>query len=349
MRIRQAELEYALGREELQLLSLVEEIRALQSRLEKSTTPNGNSNPNTLFNVVSSGANLTLHAIQAIVGRFSIVARADAPGLYVEWTLDGEGLIKGDRILEANGKIIETSSKEEFSKGIGRNGTKCEFVVVRKRQMTLQQQQLIKSEEVNQRLQHRISYLEDQIEEMVESSKEKNGYRAVKEAPRSNGFAEKKTNGHITSINISNDRQDKPQIYQRGSFVTTIIDGSSATPPPSVVSPAKMLPKTPNKEPQPAHRPRIDVRMFATPKVSLQQSQSHHNIPSSNHHSAQKSANIENYLSARREQKRREYEVNSRQNVRFEERDRHSSHPNLLNDSSNCELSLYVNGFDLQK
>lgn len=36
VRIRQAELEYALGREELQLLSIVEEARALQARLEKS-------------------------------------------------------------------------------------------------------------------------------------------------------------------------------------------------------------------------------------------------------------------------------------------------------------------------
>lgn len=36
-RIRQAELEYSLGREELQLLSIVEEARALQARLEKST------------------------------------------------------------------------------------------------------------------------------------------------------------------------------------------------------------------------------------------------------------------------------------------------------------------------
>lgn len=36
VRIRQAELEYALGREELQMLSIVEEARALQARLEKS-------------------------------------------------------------------------------------------------------------------------------------------------------------------------------------------------------------------------------------------------------------------------------------------------------------------------
>lgn len=43
-RIRQAELEYSLGREELQLLSIVEEARVLQARLEKS-----NVEPQTLY------------------------------------------------------------------------------------------------------------------------------------------------------------------------------------------------------------------------------------------------------------------------------------------------------------
>ncbi|KAL1376874.1 hypothetical protein pipiens_016630, partial [Culex pipiens pipiens] len=59
-RIKQAELEYALGREELQLLSLVEEARALQARLDKSR-PEANS----LYGMLQAGMNLTLHAVQA--------------------------------------------------------------------------------------------------------------------------------------------------------------------------------------------------------------------------------------------------------------------------------------------
>lgn len=334
MRIRQAELEYALGREELQLLSLVEEIRALQSRLEKSTTQKGSNNPNTLFNMISTGTNLTLHAIQTIAGRFSIVPRNDASGLYVEWTIDGEGLFKGDRIIEVNGKIIETNLKDECMKIIGKNGTKCEFVVVRKRQISLQQQKLIQSQEDNQRLQHRISYLEDQVKELLNSTKEKK--------TMNNSIPEKKTNGHITSINISSERQEKPQIYQRGNFVTTIIDGNPITPPPSVVSPATMVSMSKPTIKETVERPPNDVRLFVSPKPMLQQSHSHHNIASSNEaklhqqHSAQKQANIDNYHSARREQKRREYELNNR----YEDRNRHSSHPNLLNDNSNHELTL---------
>lgn len=211
VRIRQAELEYALGREELQLLSIVEEARALQARLDKSK-PESNS----LYSILSSGVNLSLHAVQATVGRWAAHQKPDCPGLYVEWALDGEGLFRGDRILEVNGKIANYRTREELQKNIG-SGGKCQLVVIRKKTTTIpSHQQLLQQQEDNLRLQHRISYLEEQVREL----------QASKESPCSslhNG-----SSGHVTSISISSPPStppEKPQIFQRGNYITTLVGG----------------------------------------------------------------------------------------------------------------------------
>lgn len=57
VRIRQAEIEYALGREELQLLSLAEDIRALQFRLEKSLKSD-TDNRTSLYLQLKNGKNM---------------------------------------------------------------------------------------------------------------------------------------------------------------------------------------------------------------------------------------------------------------------------------------------------
>lgn len=207
-----------MGREELQLLSLVEEARALQCRLDKSKPE-----ANTLFHTIQSGANLSLLAVQATVGRWAACSKTDNPGLWIEWALDGEGLYRGDRILEVNGEILTCKTKEELQKQIGISG-KCQLVVVRKRSVPLQQQQLLQSQEDNQRLQHRISYLEDQVKDLL----------ATKESgsPVING----KGGSHVTSISISSPvpmPPEKPQIFQRGNFVTTIIGGKPVDSPPA--------------------------------------------------------------------------------------------------------------------
>lgn len=210
VRIRQAELEYALGREELHLLSLVEEVRALQGRLEKSKPES-----NTLYSILQSGVSLSLHAIQATVGRWAATPKPDCYGLYVEWALDGELLCRGDRILEVNGKILMSRTREDLQRILGTSG-KCQLVVIRKRGVNFPQQQLIQTQADNQRLQHRISYLEDQVKEL-QFTKEP--------SPTVNGTT---NGGHVTSISISSPPvtpPEKPQVYQRGNYVTTIIGG----------------------------------------------------------------------------------------------------------------------------
>lgn len=225
MRIRQAELEYALGREELQMLSLVEEARALQARMDKIKPE-----INTLFSTIQSGTSLCLQSVQATVGRWAACTKPNSAGMWVEWALDGEGLFRGDRILEVNGTIITCKTRDELHNILGVSG-KCQLVVIRKRSAPGQHQLLVQSQEDNQRLQHRISYLEDQVNELL----------ATKEnSPILNG-----RNGgtHVTSISISSPQPplipqpiatDKPQIFQRGNFVTTIIGGKATeNPPPS--------------------------------------------------------------------------------------------------------------------
>lgn len=177
---------------------------------------------NTLFSTIQSGASLSLHAVQANVGRWAACSKTDSPGLWIEWALEGEALFRGDRILEINGQIITCKTREELQKIIGITG-KCLIVVVRKRSAPIQQQQLLQSQEDNQRLQHRISYLEDQVKGLL-SSREG--------SPIING----KGGTHITSISISSPIEsptEKPQIFQRGNYVTTIIGGKPVDSPPS--------------------------------------------------------------------------------------------------------------------
>ncbi|XP_053687899.1 uncharacterized protein LOC128737309 [Sabethes cyaneus] len=230
IRIRQAELEYALGREELQLLSLVEEARALQARLDKSKPES-----NTLYGMLQSGTNLTLHAIQATPGRWNASMKADFPGFWVDWVFEGEGLQRGDRVLEVNGKIIPGKTREELQKLMNTTG-KCEIVILRKKSIPFSQQQLQQSQADNVRLQHRISYLEEQVKELL-LSRDNNTDSGSSQASIINGSG----GAHVTSISItsppSTPPDNKPQVYQRGSFVTTIVDGKAAKTPMNQDSP----------------------------------------------------------------------------------------------------------------
>lgn len=214
MRIRQAELEYALGREELQLLSLVEEAQAIQSRLEK-----GKPDSYSLYQLIQNGTNLSLHAVNPTVGRWAATTKNETNALCVEWALEGEGLYRGDRIIEVNGKIVSAKCREETQRLIGFSG-KCQLVVLRQKSAPIvQHQQLIQSQEDNLRLQHRISYLEEQVKELQE----------VKET------VPQQKNSHVTNISISSPPvtpPDKTEIFQRGNFITTIVGGKPLRSPP---------------------------------------------------------------------------------------------------------------------
>ncbi|KAH8254335.1 hypothetical protein KR032_009600 [Drosophila birchii] len=225
IRIRQAELEYALGREELQMLSIVEEARALQARLEKSKPE-----AQTLYNIISSGVTLSLHAVHATSGRWAAQQRTDQPGFYVEWALEGDGLYKGDRILEINGRLVTGKSKEELQKQVGSSG-KCQMVVLRKKSVPIPQKQLDQEKENNTRLQHRISYLEEQVRELQtvkEHHSPKQQQHQHHQEQLHHQQASSNQSQHVTSISISSPPStppEKPLIFQRGNYITTLVGG----------------------------------------------------------------------------------------------------------------------------
>ncbi|XP_075165170.1 PDZ domain-containing protein sprite [Haematobia irritans] len=229
VRIRQAELEYALGREELQLLSIVEEARALQARLDKSKIE-----PQSLHNLINSGVSVSLHAVQATTGRWAAQEIPEDSGVfYVEWALEGDGLYKGDRILEVNGKLVTCKTKEEFQKTIGNTG-KCQMVVLRRKPAAIPQKQLDQEKENNMRLQHRISYLEEQVKELQASKMEHEQMQLQQQLHQQHiqqqqqQQQENHLHGHVTSINISSPPStppDKPLVFQRGNYITTLVGG----------------------------------------------------------------------------------------------------------------------------
>ncbi|XP_064543107.1 uncharacterized protein sprt [Drosophila montana] len=226
IRIRQAELEYALGREELQMLSIVEEARALQARLEKSKPE-----AQTLYNIISSGVTLSLHAVHATSGRWAAQQRPDQPGFFVEWALEGDGLYKGDRILEINGRLVTSKTKEELQKHVGNSG-KCQMVVLRKKSVPIPQKQLDQEKENNMRLQHRISYLEEQVRELqtVKEQQKLQSQQQQQHKQQLQAATTQSNNAHVTSISISSPPSpstppDKPLIFQRGNYITTLVGG----------------------------------------------------------------------------------------------------------------------------
>lgn len=237
-RIRQAELEYALGREELQLLSIVEEARAIQVRFEKEKSK---YDVTSISAMMRCGHQLTLHAIQASTGRWNASQKHDyGDGFFVDWVMEGEELHRGDRILEINGKIISGRCKDELQR-VCANTIKCDIVVIRKKSVSTtvnviasspnyfqqNQQQLHQTQADNMRLQHRISYLEEQVKELLDSQKEKSSPVMSSGSHRSGT--------HITSISISSSPsdhdEDRPVVYQRGSYITTIVDGKPQKSP----------------------------------------------------------------------------------------------------------------------
>lgn len=199
------------------MLSLVEEAQALQSRFDKSKADIG-----TIFSALQSGTNLSLAAVTANVGKWSATTRAEGNGLWIEWAMEGEGLFRGDRLLEANGTVVCAKSRDDLQRILGTSG-KCQLVVLRRKMNPAQHQQLIQTQEDNMRLQHRISYLEEQVKDLLES----------KEAP-SPVSSNPEKNPHVTSINITSPPvtpPDKPEVYQRGNFIMTIVGGKPVKKP----------------------------------------------------------------------------------------------------------------------
>ncbi|XP_057322125.1 uncharacterized protein LOC130665664 isoform X2 [Microplitis mediator] len=174
-RIQQAELEYRLGREELELLSVMEEMRTLQAALELADTQEKQKN-DSIFSCINEARgtrsmNLSVYAIEVSADpkspRFGAGPRDNAPGLYVDWAVEDSGLQKEDRLLEVNGKLVVTAAATDLSRLLGVTPEAAHIVVLRKTNDSLAALRALRSE--NLRLNHRISYLEEQVRDLLSS------------------------------------------------------------------------------------------------------------------------------------------------------------------------------------
>ncbi|OXU26984.1 hypothetical protein TSAR_009143, partial [Trichomalopsis sarcophagae] len=206
VRIQQAELEYRLGREELELLSLREESRALQAAIELAETQEKQKN-DTIFSCITGSTQITIHAVEVSADpkspRFGAGPREDAAGLYVDWAIEDSGLCKGDRILEVNGKLVVGAGRSDLARLLAVAPDAAQIVVLRKNE-SLAALRTLRSD--NLRLTHRISYLEEQVRDLL--------------APRTEMPVESSTTAVIESPPA---RKDHLQVFQKGPQVTALI------------------------------------------------------------------------------------------------------------------------------
>ncbi|XP_048522479.1 uncharacterized protein LOC109535241 isoform X2 [Dendroctonus ponderosae] len=261
VRIQQAELEYQLGREELNLLTLLEETRTLQLCIEESNRSCAENN--TLFSCMDGSDMVILRAITLDYDqkspKFVAGQRDNIPGLWIDWALEETGLTKGDRLIEVNGKMVLTKSREDLARLLAAAPDPAQLVILRKESETgsnvssapkpsaqevaalRSELELIKdqAEETqrikeglrsdNIRLTHRISYLEEQVSEL-QSKKSALEPRL----PSTPTPVISKSNQNVTNINITS--QSSPvsshsgdiQVFQKGPQVTALISSVPA-------------------------------------------------------------------------------------------------------------------------
>ncbi|VVC24273.1 Hypothetical protein CINCED_3A015174 [Cinara cedri] len=201
-RIQQAELEYQLGREELNLLSLMEETNKHKCRLEEMEQHTEQNENNTLYNYLVSnpGAVISLQAVEFEYDpkspKFGIGSKKDKPGLFIDWTVDDSGFSKGDRLLEVNGKVVlSVKNKNDLNRLLevspssvrvvvmhdGPTADQLELATLRREldacraraEETDRSRHAYKTENV--KLSHRVSYLEDQVSELIKYRSTTNG------------------------------------------------------------------------------------------------------------------------------------------------------------------------------
>ncbi|XP_051156806.1 uncharacterized protein LOC127278907 [Leptopilina boulardi] len=199
VRIQQAELEYRLGREELELLTFREESRALQAALELAETQEKQKS-DTIFSCVSGAIQVTIHALEVSADpkspRFGAGPREEAPGLYVDWAVEDSGLCKGDRILEVNGKLVVGAGRNDLARLLAVAPDSAQIVVLRKGE-SLTALRTLRSD--NLRLTHRIGYLEEQVRDLLTPTRTE------------------------VSVESPTSQQKNVQVFQKGPQVTALV------------------------------------------------------------------------------------------------------------------------------
>ncbi|KAG9432867.1 hypothetical protein HZU67_04833 [Apis mellifera carnica] len=187
VRIQQAELEYRLGREELELLTLREESRALQAALELAETQEKQKN-DTIFSCISGPAQATIDPRGRAKER-----KEDIVFFVEEICLGGK---EWYRILEVNGKLVVGAGRSDLARLLAVAPDAAQIVVLRKGE-SLTALRTLRSD--NLRLTHRIGYLEEQVRDLLAPSRS--------EVP----------------ADPPPTRQEQVQVFQKGPQVTALV------------------------------------------------------------------------------------------------------------------------------
>ncbi|KAI5634476.1 hypothetical protein NE865_12809 [Phthorimaea operculella] len=267
-RIQQAELQYKLGREELELLSLGEQARALAQLIEQADAAAKRADTPTLYSTVRDcGGNATLVVAEAREGSWGAGVR-NGVGATVEWPGDHPALRAGDRLVEVNGtQVISCRNLEDLQRAISA-ANPARLVILRSQQsqatpnvqsFTQNEATSLRSElgalraaaeeaerakedlrSDNTRLTHRISYLEEQVAELLARHTTLHSVSSND----SSCITVNKSKKNVTNINITSEPQSsKPspksevQVFQKGPDITAIVaklpglDGAEANLP----------------------------------------------------------------------------------------------------------------------
>ncbi|XP_069365598.1 uncharacterized protein sprt [Maniola hyperantus] len=242
-RIEQAELQYQVGREELELLTLSEQARALALLIEQADA----AHRTTLYSTVREcGGNAVVMAAEARESVWSAACRGS--GVTIDWT-EHPAMKPGDRILEVNGTSTLCCSQEEFRRA-ATSATPARLVLLRPQHTPPSALAFTQNEAAslraelgalrvaaedaerakeglrcdNTRLTHRISYLEEQVAELL------NRHPQLQSVSSNDScITVNKTKKNVTSINITTEPQQKSspksevQVFQKGPDITAIV------------------------------------------------------------------------------------------------------------------------------
>ncbi|XP_032513817.2 uncharacterized protein LOC116767552 [Danaus plexippus] len=240
-RIEQAELQYQLGREELELLTLGEQARALALLMDQADAA-ARARRSTLFSTVRDcGGSAVLVSAEARDNTWSAAIRGAA--VAVEWS-DHPALKQGDRVLEVNGTSTLWCGSEELRRALSA-ASPARLVLLRAPPPALTQSEAasLRSElgalqaaaehaerakqglrQDNTRLTHRISYLEEQVAELLARHPQLQPVSSADSCITVN-----KTKRNVTNINITSEPATKQtpksevQVFQKGPDITAIV------------------------------------------------------------------------------------------------------------------------------
>ncbi|CAH0718688.1 unnamed protein product, partial [Brenthis ino] len=243
-RIEQAELQYAVGREELELLTLGEQARALTMLMEQADAA-ARAHRVTLYSALREcGGSALVVSADVREGAWNAVIRG--AGAVVEWS-ENPAVKSGDRILEVNGTSTLSCTQDELRRAAsispnrlvllrGQNSSPPTLAFTQNEAASLRAElgalrtaaedaekakEGLRSD--NTRLTHRISYLEEQVAELLSVHSQLHPVSSNDSCITVNKTKKNVTNINITTEPVKPSPKSEVQVFQKGPDITAIV------------------------------------------------------------------------------------------------------------------------------